>query len=84
MIELTASRDVPPKISSAAVLSGTKAVSSGSDVVDDEADVPTELSTPTTGEREPVHIDGLAHRILAAEELQRPSPNPGPPRPRGR
>ena len=48
MIELTASRDVPPKISSAAVVIGTMAVSSGSDVVDEEVEEPTELSTPTT------------------------------------
>ena len=46
-------------------------MSSGSVVLDDDVDEPVEFSTPDDGEGHAVHVDGLADRIVPAEELGR-------------
>jgi hypothetical protein len=47
-MELTAFREVPPKMRSAPVVMGMIAVSSGSVVLEDDVEDPVDVSTPTT------------------------------------
>ena len=68
-MSLTEFRLVPPNSWVEAVVIGTMAWSSWSEVVDDEPDEPTVLSTPMTCHRHTVDGDGLAHGVPSAEQL---------------
>ena len=68
-MELTAFREVPPKMRSAPVVMGMIAVSSGSVVLDDDVEDPVDVEHADDGERYAVHVDRLTHGVLAAEEL---------------
>ena len=69
-MELTELRDVPPKMRSAPVVIGMIAVSSGSDVDDDELEEPVEVSTPTTVIGTPLTSTVWPDRVLPAEQLR--------------